>query len=286
MRRSGILDDPTEAVPGDHMCFGYGSDEQYRSLVSAFCAAGLDAGDRVLFLSPRGRSDQALSRLATLIDDIDDTIGRGALEIGTVASTYLPDAEFSADDRISAYRVAVDRAVAQGYAGLRVAADATELLKTSGWAQYELRADMLASSAPFTALCAYDRRVVVPEALRETEAAHALSIPVVPEVDPSPFRVHGIEGGGVGISGEIDLTVIERLRDLLAFATQVALEPTIDLSRLTFADAAATRVVALAAKDLAEQHGGAVLRTPPPLFCRIWELAGFAYLAPGVEVER
>lgn len=251
--------------------------------MAAFCASGLAAGEKVMHVAPERLQDPVLSSLAETGHDVERLIELGRLEARPIDQIYRTEEDFDPPRQVETYREAIDAACSQGYSGLRVGADGTPLLGRADLTAYELRADLLASRSPYVALCAYDRRVCDQGTLTELESVHALRAHRAgPSYGPT-FSIHGTDDGGIALGGEFDLVVRDQLRELLLVANEAVTSPTIDLSRLAFADLSSVRSIAEAAQGLSATTGeDVVLRDAPSVFRKIWQLAGFDAFAPSV----
>jgi hypothetical protein len=189
-----------QALPrGGHACFAYEGDA-FASAAHGVLTEAAARGDAVLLVT----ADDALAR-------------------------YEGDA-FDPGAQVARYRALAEDAVARGYGGLTVAADATPLVRTvedrRAFARYEHLVDRYRhESGIFTAMCAYDALALGPDALAELAAVH-------PEgTDGStPFRLFADGAGGLVLTGELDrygtdllefidhrgLLALDRLAGLLA----------------------------------------------------------------------
>lgn len=92
----------------------------------------------------------------------------------------------------------------------------------------------------------------------------------------STFRASvsaGESGPVITLSGEVDLSTITELSDLIT--AQLAggtVHLTIDVSGLSFADSASMRVLMLAAMTLRKRGGGLVLLRPQPALARLLDI--------------
>lgn len=282
MRRCGRIDDPGGAMSGDHIYWGYGSDEEYGTRMAAFCASGLTADEKVMHVAPERLQDPVLSALEETGHDVGRLLDVGQLEMRDVEQVYRSEGDFDQQRQIEVYRGATEEARSQGYTGLRVGADGTPLVELDDFIAYELRADLLASQSPYAALCAYDRRVCDPTVLSQLESVHALRVNPNDHLDGPPFSIHGTDDGGIALAGELDLLVRERLHELLMVANDAVASPTIDLSGLDFADLCSVRSIAEAVQGLTSTRGEVVFHDAPGHFRRVWELGRFNELVPSV----
>ena len=92
----------------------------------------------------------------------------------------------------------------------------------------------------------------------------------------STFRASvsaGESGPVITLSGEVDLSTIAELSDLIT--AQLAggtVHLTIDVSGMSFADSASMRVLMLAAMTLRKRGGGLVLLRPQPALARLLDI--------------
>ncbi len=92
----------------------------------------------------------------------------------------------------------------------------------------------------------------------------------------STFRASvsaGESGPVITLSGEVDLSTIAELSDLIT--AQLAggtVHLTIDVSGMSFADSASMRVLMLAAMTVRKRGGGLVLLRPQPALARLLEI--------------
>jgi hypothetical protein len=142
--------------------------------------------------------------LRPAIPHVDALIEADRVRITSLSSVYRTDQVVDEFDQVARYRAATDEAVAAGFRGLRMAADATDLVRTADqrevFTRYEHLADELMVQHPFSALCAYDRQVLGSEAIEELACMHPLS-----SAGATSFALHPCVVGGadVALVGEI-----------------------------------------------------------------------------------
>jgi anti-sigma B factor antagonist len=92
----------------------------------------------------------------------------------------------------------------------------------------------------------------------------------------STFRASvsaGESGPVITLSGEVDLSTITELSDLInAQLAGGTVHLTIDVSGMSFADSASMRVLMLAAMTLRKRGGGLVLLRPRPALARLLDI--------------
>src|SRR5919108_2156482 len=155
--------------PSDHVCWVYGSDEEFaefREAALQFAADGMALGQRLVYVADRAE-DEIAAGLRSL-GDVDALRERGALSIQRLAEAYVGGGPVSdCDAQLAAFDGAVERAIAEGFAGVRVVAEAGALAAGPAWCDHQARWEMvvdryMATSRPIAALCGYDRRGVGP----------------------------------------------------------------------------------------------------------------------------
>ena len=172
-----------QARPGTHDVLTYASRQEVRAPVVTYLAAGLGRGERCLYIL----GDRSLIEL---VDGLDqggiDAARRGAdgsLQILRAQQVYLPGGSFEPRAALQQIHSARRRALRDGYAGLRMAAE-------MGWAlastpapsvllayEEELERRVLVEGR-FTALCLYDLGQLASDTanvLAEVHASHRSS---------------------------------------------------------------------------------------------------------------
>ena len=229
----------TETAQGfgyhDHLCWVYDEPGEWYSPVMEFLADGLAQGQRVCYVTSRDTAQWSehlrdLDKLATRRrKDATQVLHLGELYPGEMVEPIR---------QMLAFAAALEDALAAGFTGLRVAADATPLVRTSerlaAFARWEHLVDQYMIDQPLTGLCGYNRSELGQEAIAQVACLH----PTVNGVPP-PFRLHAsTEGAAVSLSGELDATSLHLFLTALRWAD---LRPTdgelvIDASELTFID--------------------------------------------------
>lgn len=255
------------------MCWVYDDDESFPEMAGRYLAEGLARGERLLCI---GNGIAALIRRGNEARlDIDGLLSRGALEFLDVAQTYQRAGAVHPEQQLAFYDSATRQALADGYTGLRVVAEITDLA-----ADRSLRAqlvrwesvadDYIGSGSGMRAMCAYAGMRLDAEAVTDVATVH----PVVRSSAAPPFRMW-FERDTITFAGELDALGAERLGRVLA-GSPVRPTMVIDLARVDFVDVAACRALALWAMELREHGARLVLLGTSQLFQRMWALLGFA----------
>jgi len=216
-----------------HLCRVFDDPADFRAQAVGFLADGLARGCRVRYLG-EGDVDTLRADLAPLLQRAHRP---GAVEVLSMASMHTASRGVDAATQVATYAADTQAALADGFAGLRVAADSTGLVRTpeqlDAFARYEHRADRLMTTVPFSGLCGFRRSELGDDAVAELACLHAAG-----GADHAPFRVHATRSADLAVSGELDLTTVD------LFATtmdRVGLhdapdEVVVDATSLTFAD--------------------------------------------------
>lgn len=266
--------------PRDHVCRGYRRRGEFVAHAQDFLAEGLAAGERVLYVAPG--DEAALTGQLRVHERCDEGLERGAVQVASVDSAYPTGAVVDPAGQVELYAAATSEALAAGFTGLRVAADATSLVRTpaqvDAFARYEHLVDHYMATHPMSAMCGYD----VAELGGEVVAQLACMHPHAHE-GGAPFHLHGHvrDGSAAALDGDLDL----ESAGLWPLALErAALRPTagtiaIDAAGLGFVDHRSLYALA----DYAERHDTTmVLRTRLATPARLVELLDL----PGVRVER
>jgi hypothetical protein len=194
--------DPGELASGDHLCWAYHDAAEFQGQAHRFLADGLAAGQRVRYIGA-GRPDELCDQLRD-IEGVRGALPAGAVEIISLADGYAGTGVVDPAAQVRRYTEDVDSALRDGFTGLRVAVDATELVIGPGaldaFARYEHLVERHLGSRPFTALCAYHEPTLGADAIAELAVLHAL------DNTGAPFHLHGRpDSGSVALSGELDI---------------------------------------------------------------------------------
>ncbi|MFE9749014.1 MEDS domain-containing protein [Saccharothrix saharensis] len=260
------------------MCWRYRDAHDLRDRVREFLSEGLGLGYRVCYV---GTGDHdGLVRDLDGIDGIGAALKTGAAQVASVDTTYPSGAVIEPAAQVRAYAEATDAALAAGYAGLRVAADCTPLVRTpeqlDAFSRYEHRIDRFMVDRPFSAMCAYAADEVDARAFAQVACLHPNT-----NVSAAGFRLHGAADRSITLAGEVDRSD----EDLFPLALHRAdLGPrggqlVLDATDLTFID---HRNLLHLSRHAADRGTSVVLRTSWPGVSTLVDLLDLT----NVRVER
>jgi anti-anti-sigma regulatory factor len=265
----------------DHVCWDYDDTTRRRSRVQEFLAEGLALGERVCYLSAGG--------VDALIDDLrgaswlSTALRNGSAQIASLETIHPAGTVADPATRVGACARATEEAVAAGYTGLRVAVEATALVRTpdqlAAVVRYEHLIDRYLAGSPFSALCAFNRAELGEEIIERLACLHRSSN------TPGPgFRLHAAATPDCAaeVAGELDITNRELFAQVVP---QIEPPPgadpgalVVDATRLTFID----HYSLLHLAEHARSHGAnLVMRTSWPGVARIVS----ALNLPHVQIE-
>lgn len=270
MRSSGVVDATSGFGRHDHLCWSYDDRASLAEAARAFLAEGVALGQRVVYVG--SRSTAALRDELVGLHDLDALLDSGAASIHTIEDRYrTTDRAGSGQDDV--YAEATRHALDLGYTGLRVVADATELvLDDAGrdaFVRYEHAIDRrMSAGLPFSAMCAYDTGRLGARTVAELACVHPLH-----RSGTTPFHVFadGDGDGRLAIAGEVDALGAADLRRALHRVLGDVAPGTVELeaSRLDFADHRALLTLEAAAAQAGVEL---VLLDPPSVITRLTEL--------------
>jgi hypothetical protein len=235
VRSAGHVGDLRVLGAHEHLCWAFSDPGEFRRHAWQFLAAGLDAGQRV-WLVAAGETSAAQERnLAPAA--LWPALGSGAAQVLSADSFYPPGGLSDPAGQVEQYRAATRRALADGFTGLRVAADGTALVTgdraLADFASYEALADRFMAVEPFSGLCGFHAGSLSPAALRRLGCLHpASNVPETPfhlcAAPPTPVRI--------GLSGDLDVFSCELFGQALHDVFDDHDAVVLDAGRLRFAD--------------------------------------------------
>ncbi|MER7888540.1 MEDS domain-containing protein [Micromonospora sp. NPDC094482] len=267
------------STPYGHVCWVYDDQAGFDRQARAFLTAGLAAGERLWYVTA-GRPEPVLAQLSTA-PALRDALARGVAEVVPLDATYRAGAVVDGPAQVRAYAAATDAALAAGYRGLRVVAEATPLVRSpaqlDAFTRYEHQVDRYMRARPFSAMCGYDRRELSSRAVAELACLH-------PETNATeaPFQLYACEPADdrAGLAGELDRSGHELLGTALERADLRPLDGrlVVEAPRLRFIDHRALLML----RDYARRRGATlVLRSPHAGPARLAALLNLS----GLQVE-
>jgi ABC-type transporter Mla MlaB component len=236
--------------PGEHACCRFAHADDRRRLAVAFVRAGLDRGQRVVYLN--GDDDDAsgfVADLAATDDRVHEALEQGQLEVRSSIGAYMPDGTFNPAQMRRSLHDELARALADGYPGLSMAGDmAWALGLTSGLdplVAYEANiASMMEKDPTLAFVCIYDHGRFGARALAGLVESHGVDVsPELAQVGRVGYLAASrvLPGPILRLSGELDFASAEALSAVLDAHYHGTLR--LDLADLGYVDVAGLRAL-------------------------------------------
>ncbi|MFI9236855.1 MEDS domain-containing protein [Streptomyces sp. NPDC053079] len=271
--------------PGDHACLLFGSDEERASILRDFVLGGLDAEDKILYLSGAEESTGPGAlweecRLTSVPGGLADRV-----EVVRLAEFLSGCGQLEPAALMRRLRSAAERSREEGYRALRVAGDLCAALHEHGapgalgvarLLRYEaLLAEEFTSSGAL-AVCQYDIRRCEPAALDAFASVHAGSVEADPLVRTAELVVvRTYRPQGLRIEGVVDAGAHRRLRDALRSVAGVRGDVRLEMSQVEFLDLGGLRLLMTFARARAARHATVELSALPPHLRQVITLVGW-----------
>jgi hypothetical protein len=229
MRSSGARVELMWMRPHDHIGWVFSDAGEFARVARDFLQEGMERGEYLLFVAADPAED-AYRRLA-------GSFAPGDLHVASTADIYGKSGVVDAATQRATFASTLAQARADGYSGIRVAADNTSLVtsprRLKAWMNWELVADRFMFENRVTGLCGFNRTAVNVDTLRHLVTLHPLSS----AAEPLPqFRLF-VDTDGLCLEGDIDdlaMSHLHRALGVLPKGTPV----TIDLARARARDSA------------------------------------------------
>lgn len=261
MRAHGCIHSGNDLGPDAHACWGFDRRQEFVDAALEFLTDGLRNGQRIVYVGSEPVDEQR-ERLEPL-GGVGAMIDEGALLLIDLTGIYKTGKPLDPNVQLGVYSAATDAALADGYAGIRVAAQVTNLVRErETWdahLRWESMADRFMSVRPMSAMCGYQRDLVPEQLLSELSAVHPTSNAPAKTV---PFRLFA-ENGDMVLSGDIDFLSVKALDRALETACDGAEPIVLDLRELGFIDPNGLEVLVRHTRRLAAESGCSVRNAPP-----------------------
>lgn len=269
MRAHGCIDSGSGLGVDAHACWAFDQPQEFVDAALEYLTDGIRDGQRLAYVGSEPVDEQR-ERLAAL-GDVGAMIDEGALQLFVLSDLYDIGKPVDIDTQVAVYLAATDAALADGYTGLRVAAQVTDLVTEPACRQAHVRweavADRFVSSHPLSALCGYSR-----EALPEPLISELATIHPAANTRPqqTPFHLFS-DSGNVVLAGEVDLFCAGALDRAFSLVRQDDEPFSLDLGELGFIDRHGLEVLA-ANIGRSGDDGACTIHNRPYLVDRLCDL--------------
>ncbi len=165
---------------GDHLCCLYETEAEHRALLTPFLRQGLERGEKVLYMVDAHTAETILCYLRDDGLEVEPYLASGQLGLLTIEETYTREGSFDPERMIALLQAETERALAQGYAALRVTGEMTWVLRglpgSERLIEYEARLNTFLAGSRCLAICQYDRRRFAPAVLLDVLTTHPLVV--------------------------------------------------------------------------------------------------------------
>ncbi|MBG0826648.1 MEDS domain-containing protein [Planomonospora sp. ID67723] len=279
---------------GDHLCLAFTHEAEQREVASAFVAAGLTRGERVLYFADDPSGDRVHRWLRQAGVDVTAATASGQLDVRPAEEGYLAAGRFDPDVMIAALRGEVGDSLAAGFTGFRISGEMSWALRgTTGverLEEYERRVTALFAEGMSAAICQYDSRLFPAERLGALTGCHPERVQMNALLQNGSLRVMpGFDAAGnqvLRVTGAIDSTTAPAWSAILQNATGGDGDVQVDMAGLEFIDVAGLRELVRVAAALPDGRRLHVLNLAPALD-KVIRLVGWdrtAGLIVGTEV--
>jgi signal transduction histidine kinase/ActR/RegA family two-component response regulator len=176
---AGLERQMTDLRQGNHLCLVCEGPAGKAEAVVPFLREGLARGERCVYLADDKPEETARSLSAGGVD-VPRQRRRGALALLAARDVYRRGGAFDPGRMIAFLREATDRAVADGFGGLRVAGEMTWALAPGPGrdrlVEYEARLNGFFPGSRALGLCVYDRARFPAGVLREVLRTHPVAV--------------------------------------------------------------------------------------------------------------
>lgn len=269
MRAHGCIDSGSRLGTDGHACWIFDQQQEFVDAALEYLTDGLRAEQRIAYVGSETVEEQR--ELLAPLGDVGKMVDNGALQLFELANLYKAGEPVDPNTQVAIYLAATDAALADGYTGLRVAAQATDLAldpdTREAHVRWESVADRYIGPHPLSAFCGYQRGVLPERLLSDLAAVHPASNEGHPSV---PFHLFS-DSGSMVLSGEVDFFSAPDLDRLLELACEGRDQVSFDLAELDFIDHHGLVKLAAHTQRLATE-GGCAIHNPPPFVGRLCEL--------------
>ncbi len=163
----------------DHVCMAYDDREQQVTAIAQYVKAGLELGEKCIYVSDKANSDFVLTVLKETGLDIESLLEKGALAVMTPEELYIRDGKFDANEVISHGRLVIADALQKGFKALRCACDMswakTYKISPKALMDYETMVSCLFDDA-LVSICQYSTHTFDEQTIETLLRNHPVSI--------------------------------------------------------------------------------------------------------------
>ena len=202
MRNHGSRFEILRMKPHDHIGWTFSGNRDFSALAEQFLREGASLNERLMYVA----EDPDPTEFGRWTEELYP----GTLIPASTAEVYGESGIIDAARQRATFAAVLADALAEGYSGIRVAADNTRLVidleRLESWIRWEVVADQFMAENQVTGLCAFDRDQVDVGTLTDLASLHPLS----QAGSPAPkFRLF-TNDGVLWVTGEVTIGALEQ----------------------------------------------------------------------------
>jgi len=263
----------TDLALNDHACLTFGEQEELLDLTAAFVRDGLASGCRVVVLSdaPQLATAQFGGHEVTA-----ESVAAGQVVLVASQDGLVGPGGFSAERAMQWLRGQLADSRREGYTGTWIALDMSWALQPmTGIEELPALEEEIASAvsdAEMSVLCGYDRERFDPVTLALIAPMHSHAVAAATYHNDPVLRIcRQYVPPGVRLAGELDFQAADALALALGEAIRIGGDITVNMTQLSFIDAASMRMIGEAAASVGPSRT-VVLRCRPSTEARFAQL--------------
>lgn len=164
---------------GTYFCQFYRTKEDLIEVLVPYFKAGLENSEFCMWVTSAPLTpEEAKTALQKTVPGLQDYLEKGQIEILPYNDWYLKTGTFNSQKVLDGWVEKLDKALADGYKGLRVTGNTSWLEKTSwdSFVEYEEKIDSIISNSRMLALCTYSLEECSPPQIIEVVSNHQFSL--------------------------------------------------------------------------------------------------------------
>ncbi len=163
-------------APGERNCWIYDTEEEHRLLLTPYLRAGLERGEKVMYIVDNHTEKQILDYLEDDGVNVKPYIKSGQLTIMKGEDAFPPDGVFEPEKMITLLERETQKALDEGYAALRTSTEMSwasrALPGSERLIEYEAKLNQFFRLGKCYGLCQYERRLFGPDVLLDVLRTH------------------------------------------------------------------------------------------------------------------
>jgi len=180
MNKILIYNSTKDIQVGDHLCCLYKTEEDHHAVILPYIRQGLEKREKVIYIVDTHTANTVLAYLRDDGIDVDFYLEEGQLNLLTANESYVQDGIFNPDKMIDLLQAETDKALAEGYAALRVTGEMTWALRdlpgSERLIEYETKLNFFFPNSKALAICQYDMNQFDPELLLNVLRTHPIAV--------------------------------------------------------------------------------------------------------------